>query len=321
MPQKSFERKLKELKKLATEEHMHVFEDLSRIENKLSGDEERVQAWGKVTLARNPERPTTIDYIDKIFDRFLELKGDRTFGDDPAMVGGIALFEGIPVTIIGHQKGRNLKERIQRNGGMAHPEGYRKALRLAKEAETFGRPIITFVDTSGAYPGVAAEERGIGEAIARNLKEFSTLETPIVTVVIGEGGSGGALGIGVGDETYMMENSIYSVISPEGCASILLRDSSRAKLAADLMKLTAKELYSFGVIRSIIPEPEGGAHKDFPAAASAVRDQLIESLSRLMSKRMRQLLKERSDKLLSIGPFYGEVEKRQNIFERLFKGG
>jgi acetyl-CoA carboxylase carboxyl transferase subunit alpha len=319
MAQKSFEKKLKELKKLATEEHMHVFEDLSRIENKLSGEGEKVQAWDKVSLARHPERPTTLDYLEKIFDRFLELKGDRHYSDDPALLGGIALFDGMPVTVMGHQKGRNLKENIYRNYGMAHPEGYRKALRLAKEAETFGRPIITFVDTSGAYPGVSSEERGIGEAIAKNLKEFSVLEVPIISIIIGEGGSGGALGIAVGDEVYMMENSIYSVISPEGCASILLRDASRAKLAADLMKLTAEDLYSFRVVQGIIPEPEGGAHKDFAAAASNMRDQISESLSRLMAKRQRQLLKERSDKLLSLGPFYGEVEKRQGLFERLFK--
>ncbi len=220
----------------------------------------------------------------------MELKGDRCYGDDPAMVGGIALFNGMPVTVLGQQKGRNLKENITRNYGMAHPEGYRKALRLAKEAETFGRPIVTFIDTSGAYPGLSAEERGIGEAIARNLKEFSILEVPIVSVVIGEGGSGGALGIGVGDETYMMENAVYSVISPEGCASILLRDASRARLAADLMKLTAADLLSFKVIRGIIPEPEGGAHTDFTAAASALREQLVERLARLREKRSRLLL-------------------------------
>ena len=321
MAHKSFEKVLKELKNLAGEEHMHVFEDISNIESKLSNENEVVQAWDKVTLARHPERPTSLQYIEKIFDRFMELKGDRLYGDDPALIGGIAIFDGMPVTVLGHQKGRNLKENIQRNYGMAHPEGYRKALRLAKEADIFGRPIITLIDTSGAYPGVSAEERGIGEAIARNLKEFSTLNVPIISVVIGEGGSGGALGIGDSDEVYMMENSISSVISPEGCASILLRDSSRATLAADLMKLTAKDLESFGIINGIIPEPEGGAHKDFAAAASALRDRLADSLSRLMGKRVKQLLRERSERLLSLGPFYGEVEKRQSFLERLFNLG
>jgi acetyl-CoA carboxylase carboxyl transferase subunit alpha len=318
MAQKNFERKLKELKKLAGEEHLHLYEDINRLEDKLGGGGD-VHAWEKVGLARHPERPTTLDYVERIFEEFMELKGDRCYGDDPAMVGGIALFNGMPVTVLGQQKGRNLKENITRNYGMAHPEGYRKALRLAKEAETFGRPIVTFIDTSGAYPGLSAEERGIGEAIARNLKEFSTLEVPIVSVVIGEGGSGGALGIGVGDETYMLENAVYSVISPEGCASILLRDASRARLAAELMKLTSEDLLSFRVIQGIVKEPEGGAHADFTAAAAALREQLIESLSRLLEKRTRVLLKERSERLLSMGPFYGEVEKRQSLWDRLFK--
>lgn len=318
MAEKSFEHKLKELKKLAGEENMHLVDELSKIESRISKGEGREAAWDKVTRARQPDRPSTLDYIESVFDRFFELKGDRRFGDDPALVGGIATLDGMPVTVVGHQKGRNLKENIHRNYGMAHPEGYRKALRLAKEAEIFGRPLITFIDTSGAYPGVSSEERGIGQAIAENLKELSTLEVPIVSIVIGEGGSGGALGIGVGDETYMMENSIYSVISPEGCASILLRDASKAKLAADLLKLTAEDLKSFGIVEGIIPEPGEGGHEDFSGASSALREQLVESLTRLSAKRRKILLQERSRRLLSFGPFYEEVERRRGMFERLF---
>ncbi|MCF7948965.1 MAG: acetyl-CoA carboxylase carboxyl transferase subunit alpha, partial [Spirochaetia bacterium] len=235
MPEFNFQKKLKELKKMASEEHMHVYEDLSKIEHKLYGGQSGTTAWEKVTLARHPERPTALDYIDRVFDNFLEMHGDRQGGDDAALIGGIGFFEGIPVTVLAQQKGRNLKDNLKRNYGMAQPGGYRKALRLAHEAEAFGRPIITFIDTPGAYPGITAEERGIGEAIARNLKEFSRLQVPIIVIVIGEGGSGGALGVGVGDRVYMLENSVYSVISPEGCASILLRDSSKAKLAAELM--------------------------------------------------------------------------------------
>ncbi|ADN01808.1 acetyl-CoA carboxylase carboxyltransferase subunit alpha [Spirochaeta thermophila] len=281
-------------------------------------EDQRVSAWHRVELARHIQRPTTLDYIQRIFDSFMELHGDRGCGDDPAIVGGIALFEGFPVTVIGHQKGRNMKENLMRNYGMAHPEGYRKALRLAKQAEKFSRPVITFIDTSGAYPGMTAEERGIGEAIARNLKEFSVLEVPVVCVVIGEGGSGGALGIGVGDEIYMLENAIYSVISPEGCASILLRDASKAKEAAELMKLTAQDLLAFGIIDGIVPEPPGGAHTDPDRTAGEIKKTLKDALKRLRQKKPAQLVKERSQKYFSIGVFEEGGEEGSSLLRRLF---
>ena len=294
MAEMNFHKKLKELKKLASEEHMQVYEDLSKIEHKLYGGESETTAWEKVTLARHPERPTALDYIDRVFDNFFELHGDRQGGDDAALIGGIGFFEGIPVTILAQQKGRNLKDNLSRNYGMAQPEGYRKALRLGHEAEIFGRPIITFIDTPGAYPGISAEEKGIGEAIARNLKEFSRLQVPIISIVIGEGGSGGALGIGVGDRVYMLENSVYSVISPEGCASILLRDATKAKLAAELMRMTSMDLLELGVINAVISEGEGGAHKDPENTARHIQEALAQQLPILISKKVPQLLKERS---------------------------
>src|SRR6056297_54059 len=321
MPEFNFQKKLKELKKMASEEHMHVYEDLSKIEHKLYGGESGTTAWEKVTLARHPERPTALDYIDRVFDNFIEMHGDRQGGDDAALIGGIGFFEGIPVTVLAQQKGRNLKDNLKRNYGMAQPGGYRKALRLAHEAETFGRPIITFIDTPGAYPGITAEEKGIGEAIARNLKEFSRLRVPIIVIVIGEGGSGGALGIGVGDRVFMLENSVYSVISPEGCASILLRDSSKANLAAELMKMTARDLLGLGAIHGIISEGEGGAHKDVENTARYIQEALAQQLPILINKKVPQLLKERSQRLLSMGPYYEEQEERQHFFSRIFGRG
>ncbi|MFW5711283.1 MAG: acetyl-CoA carboxylase carboxyltransferase subunit alpha [Spirochaetota bacterium] len=318
MPELNFHKKLKELKKLASEEHMQVYEDLSKIEHKLFGGESETTAWEKVTLARHPERPTALDYIDAVFDNFFELHGDRQGGDDAALIGGIGFFEGIPVTILAQQKGRNLKDNLTRNYGMAQPEGYRKALRLAHEAEIFGRPVITFIDTPGAYPGLSSEERGIGEAIARNLRDFSRLQVPIIAIVIGEGGSGGALGIGVADRVFMLENSVYSVISPEGCASILLRDASKAKLAAELMRMTSRDLLELGVIHGIISEGEGGAHKDSASTARYIQEVLAQHLPILISKKTSQMLKERSQRLLSLGPFYEEQEERQGLFSRLF---
>ncbi len=254
-------------------------------------------------LARHSDRPTTLDLINRVADCFLELHGDRAFSDDPALVGGIGMLDGIPVTFLGHQKGRNLKENIKRNYGMAHPEGYRKALRLARQAEKFGRPIITFIDTPGAYPGIASEERGIGEAIARNLKVFSTLTTPIICVIVGEGGSGGALGIGVGDQVFILENAVYSVISPEGCASILLKDAGKARDAAHLLKLTAPDLFRFGVIDGIIPEPAGGAQNDLLATAAAIKERLRKELSVLRRIPISQLLKSRGKRLQNFGEF------------------
>ncbi len=318
MPELNFHKKLKELKKLASEEHMQVYEDLSKIEHKLFGGESETTAWEKVTLARHPERPTAMDYIDAIFDNFFELHGDRHGGDDAALIGGIGFFEGIPVTILAQQKGRNLKDNLTRNYGMAQPEGYRKALRLAHEAVIFSRPVITFIDTPGAYPGLSSEERGIGEAIARNLRDFSRLQVPVIAIVIGEGGSGGALGIGVADRVFMLENSVYSVISPEGCASILLRDASKAKLAAELMRLTSRDLLELGVIHGIISEGEGGAHKDSASTARYIQEVLAQHLPILISKKTSQMLKERSQRLLSLGPFYEEQEERQGLLSRIF---
>jgi acetyl-CoA carboxylase carboxyl transferase subunit alpha len=270
-----------------------------------------------VELARNADRPTTLDIIDNISEDFLELHGDRYYGDDPALVGGICRIGGRPYTFMGHQRGRNMKENIWRNFGTAHPEGYRKALRLAQQAEKFKRPIITFIDTKGAYPGLASEERGVGEAIARNLREFSVLKVPIVCFVIGEGGSGGALGIGVGNEVYMLENTTYSVISPEGCASILLRDSSKANEAAVLMKLTAADLKKMGIIDGVLPEPAGGAHLDHSYTSNGIRSQILESVSRLGSKSPDQLVRERIDKFMAFGEFEGKAQGG-GILGRLF---
>jgi acetyl-CoA carboxylase carboxyl transferase subunit alpha len=254
-----------------------------------------------VELARHPDRPYSLDYINRIFDNFIELHGDRSFGDDPAIIGGLAFLAGRPVTILANQKGRSLKENVRRNHGMANPEGYRKALRLAREAEKFRRPIVTFVDTSGAYPGIGAEERGIGEAIARNLRDFSQIKTPIVCVIIGEGGSGGALGLCVGDKIYMLENAIYSVISPEGCASILLRDSGRAKDAAAMLKITSSDLLEFKVINGIIGEPAGGAHQDPDAMAAAIKTILIKELDNLCARNSAVLVRYRNQKIRKAG--------------------
>ena len=260
-------------------------------------------AWDRVLLARMPERPKAKEYIDAIFDDFIELHGDRTFGDDKAIIGGIATLNGMPVTVIGEQKGRNARENIERNFGMPNPEGYRKALRLMKQAEKFKRPVITFIDTPGAYPGMGAEERGQGEAIARNIMEMSSLKVPIICVVIGEGSSGGALAIGVGDKIAMLENAVYSVLSPEGFASILYKDSSKAKEAAENMKMTAKDLKEFKIIDDIIKEPEGGAQEDFEKLSNDVKKYLEKNIKKLKKLETAQLLEERYDKIRNFGKF------------------
>ena len=260
-------------------------------------------AWDRVLLARMPERPKAKEYIDAIFDDFMELHGDRTFGDDKAIIGGIATLNGMPVTVIGEQKGRNARENIERNFGMPNPEGYRKALRLMKQAEKFKRPVITFIDTPGAYPGMGAEERGQGEAIARNIMEMSSLKVPIICVVIGEGSSGGALAIGVGDKIAMLENAVYSVLSPEGFASILYKDSSKAKEAAENMKMTAKDLKEFKIIDDIIKEPEGGAQEDFEKLSNDVKKYLEKNIKKLKKLETAQLLEERYDKIRNFGKF------------------
>ncbi len=297
----SLTKKLEELKKLAEASGIDVSDELALLESKVKAASKTEMTWRRVELARHPDRPYAMDYISRIFDNFIELHGDRYYGDDAAIVGGLAFLNGQPVTIIANQKGRSLKENMKRNHGMANPEGYRKALRLAKQAEKFRRPIVTFVDTSGAYPGLGAEERGIGEAIARNLMEFSQLKTPIISIIIGEGGSGGALGISVGDKIYMLENAVYSVISPEGCASILLRDASRAKDAAAMLRITSQDLLEFKIINGIIREPEGGAHTDPDATAMAIKKVLLRDLHDLCSRPPAVLVRYRNQKIRKIG--------------------
>lgn len=256
--------------------------------------------WEKVKLARMPVRPTGLDYIEHIFNHFVELHGDRYYGEDKAIVGGIAYFNNIPVTVIAQQKGRNTKENIARNFSMPHPEGYRKALRLMKQAEKFHRPIICFIDTPGAYCGLGAEERGQGEAIATNLAQMMLLKTPIISVVISEGGSGGALALGVADRVYMLENAVYSILSPEGFASILYKDSSKAEQAANDMKLTAQDLFQFAIVDGIIPEPKGGAHNDFDLISLNVKSVIEKDLQKLLKLPVETLLEERYQKFRKI---------------------
>ncbi len=257
--------------------------------------------WQRAQLARHPKRPYTLDYLERICERFDELHGDRRFGDDTAIVAGMGWIEGNPVMVIGQQKGRDTKMKILRNFGMPKPEGYRKALRLMKLAEKFQRPILCLIDTPGAYPGVDAEERGQAEAIARNLLEMAKLEVPVVAVVLGEGGSGGALALGVADRVLMMENAIYSVISPEGCASILWKDASQAPKAAAALKLTAPHLLNLGIIDGIVKEPLGGAHSDYDAAAVALKEAIIEAFSELSELSAEELVEQRYQKFARMG--------------------
>ena len=275
-------------------------ERLGRLQHKVYGN---LSAWQRAQVARHPKRPHTLDFFQLLVEDFVELHGDRVFGDDRAIVGGLGRFEGAPVVVVGHQKGRDTRENIARNFGMPHPEGYRKALRLMQLAVKFGRPILTFIDTPGAYPGLGAEERGQAEAIARNLREMAGLATPIVCVVTGEGGSGGALAIGVGDRVLMLEHAIYSVISPEGCAAILWGDGSKAAEAAELMRVTAPDLLRLGVIDGIVPEPVGGAHRNWAEAAANLKVALRDQLWELKSKSADRRLEERYEKFRRIGVF------------------
>ncbi len=256
----------------------------------------KITAWDRVTLARELDRPKALDYINSLFEDFIELHGDRNFGDDKSIVGGIATLEGKPVTVIGEQKGKNVRENMERNFGMPEPEGYRKALRLMKQAEKFKRPIITFIDTPGAYPGMGAEERGQGEAIARNLMEMSRIKVPIICIVIGEGSSGGALAIGVGDKVVMLENAVYSILSPEGFASILYKDSSKAKEAAENMKMTANDLKKLGIIDKIIKEPENGAQNDFETVINDIKKYLVQNIKKLEELTEKELIEQRYEK-------------------------
>ncbi|MDR2393186.1 MAG: acetyl-CoA carboxylase carboxyltransferase subunit alpha [Treponema sp.] len=297
----ALQEKVEELRRLVQESGIDAAETLQELERKIQAGDKTEAAWKRVELARHPERPYALDYIHRIFIGFIELHGDRSFGDDPALIGGLGFLEGRPVTILANQKGRTLKENMYRNHGMANPEGYRKALRLAKQAEKFRRPIVTFVDTSGAYPGLGAEERGIGEAIARNLRDFSQLKTPIVCIIIGEGGSGGALGLCVGDKIYMLENAIYSVISPEGGASILLRDAAKAKDAAAMLRITSADLLDFKVINGIIGEPRGGAQNDPGGIARSIKEILLRELTDLSRRNPAVLVRYRNQKIRKIG--------------------
>jgi acetyl-CoA carboxylase carboxyl transferase subunit alpha len=300
------EKKIEELEHLARELGVDIASELENIQLKVKKNSRVETVWKRVELARHPMRPYAMDYIVRIFNQFIELHGDRCYGDDPALIGGLGFLNGRPVTVLANQKGRTLKENVYRNHGMANPEGYRKALRLAREAEKFHRPIVTFIDTAGAYPGIGAEERGIGEAIARNLRDFSQLRTPIICVIIGEGGSGGALGICVGDKIYMLENAIYSVISPEGCASILLHDSSRAKDAAVMLRITSEDLLEFNLINGVIREPEAGAHTDLNSVAALLKSTLCADLDKLCAHTPDVLVRYRSQKIRQMGS-WGEA--------------
>ena len=301
------ERQIAHLKRRARERGLEVDSEIGPIERKL--EDLRQEIYGDLTpmqrvqVARHVRRPYTLDYIRSLFTDFVELKGDRLFRDDPAIVGGWARFDERPVVVIGHQKGRDTKENLRRNFGMPHPEGYRKALRLMQMASRFGAPIITFIDTPGAYPGLGAEERGQAEAIARNLETIASLETPIIAVVIGEGGSGGALALAMADRVLMLQHAIYSVISPEGCAAILWNDASQKERAAEALKLTAEDVLELGVVDEIIPEPPGAAHSDADATKRAVGEVMARHLKELAKINPKKLVQSRAKKYMEMGSF------------------
>ena len=304
---------IKELKNISTDRIIDATEEIKEATEKLEELQRiaygNLTAWDRVELARNPQRPTALDYIDILFDDFVELHGDRQFKDDKSIVCGLARIGNQNFTIIAEQKGRNTKENIERNFGMPNPESYRKAIRFMKQAEKFKRPVITFIDTKGAYPGIEAEERGQGEAIARSMMEMSNLKVPIIAIIIGEGSSGGALAIGVGDKVIMLENSIYSILSPEGYASILWKDGTRAKEAAEKMKLTAKDLYELKIIDEIIEEPIGGAHKDINNVADKIKLSILNSLERIKEKDVHTLVDERYKKFRNMGKYIKEEKE------------
>ncbi len=306
-PIAELERRIREMKEYSESESVELSEEIERLEQKAQKLRleiySRLSRWQRVQLARHPQRPYTLDYIQRLASDFFELHGDRAYGDDPAIVGGFAVMDGRQVVMVGHQKGRTTKEKLHRNFGMPHPEGYRKALRIMKLAAKFRRPIICLIDTPGAFPGIGAEERGQAEAIARNLLEMSHLPVPIVVVIIGEGASGGALGIGVGDRILMMENTWYSVISPEGCAAILWHDSTKAEQAAEAMKLTAPDLQELGVIDKTIQEPIGGAQQSYDEAARILKDAVLAELSELEKISEHELIEARIQKYAKMGFF------------------
>lgn len=299
--------KIDELEQFTIDSDVNLSEEIETLKVRLKNLEEDIygnmEAWDRVQVARHPQRPTTLDYIAQLFEDFIQLHGDRNYGDDEAIVGGIASFDSKPITIIGHQRGKDTKENVRRNFGMPHPEGYRKALRLMKQAEKFNRPVICFIDTKGAYPGKAAEERGQSEAIARNLVEMAGLTVPVISIVIGEGGSGGALALGVANHIHMLEHSTYSVISPEGAASILWKDSSLSKQAAEAMKITAPDLKEMGIIDEMIPEILGGAHRDLKKQAVFIGDAIRTSLKELSLLNHEEVIADRYEKFREIGIF------------------
>lgn len=304
-PVTELRKKISELREFTKGSDVDLTSEIEKLEDRLEKLENEIytniKPWDRVQIARHPNRPTTLDYIEHIFTNFFECHGDRFYGDDDAIVSGIAKFRGLPVTVIGHQRGKDTKENIRRNFGMPHPEGYRKALRLMKQADKFNRPIICFIDTKGAYPGKAAEERGQSEAIAKNLFEMAGLSVPVICIVIGEGGSGGALALGVGNYIHMLENSTYSVISPEGAAALLWKDASLAKKAAETMKITAPDLKELGVIDEIISEVKGGAHKDIAKQAGFIEEVLADSLKKLKTMNGQELIQHRYNKYKKIG--------------------
>ncbi len=307
------ERKLEELRAVADELGIHS--EIAALEEKLQKLQQdiyqRLTRWQRVQIARHPLRPTTLDYLENCFEDFIELHGDRCYGDDPAIVGGFARFEGTPVVVVGHQKGKDTKSNLYRNFGMPHPEGYRKAYRLFQLAEKFRKPIITFLDTPGAYPGIEAEERGQAEAIARNLFLMAQLRVPIIVIVIGEGASGGAIGIGVGDRLLMLENAWYSVIAPESCSSILWRSWDYKEQAAEALRLTAADLLELGVIDAIIPEPLGGAHRNPEAMFATMRSVLREELNRFRQYDPETLVNQRRQKYYQMG-VWQEVPREED---------
>lgn len=306
-PLVELEKKISDMRDFSIGENIELDSEIISLEKKLERLRQDIYArltrWQVIQLSRHPKRPYTLDYINRMSTDFVELHGDRGFADDKAMVGGFALLEDQPVMFIGQQKGRDTKQKLERNFGMAHPEGYRKALRLFRLAEKFEVPIVVLIDTPGAFPGIGAEERGQAEAIARNILEMSRIKVPIVIVVIGEGASGGALGVGVGDKVMMLEYAWYSVISPEGCAAILWRDAAHAPEAAEALKVTSKDVLELGVIDTVIPEPSGGAHNDPAEAAEMVKKEILKTLKELKQKPIDQLLGDRLAKYRNIGQY------------------
>lgn len=306
------ERKIEELKRFTSEEDIDLSNEIKKLETRLKEVKkdvfENLTPWQRVQIARHPKRPFSLDYINMIMSDFVELHGDRGFSDDKAMVGGLARIDEKKVMVIGHQKGRDTKENLLRTFGSAHPEGYRKAMRLMKMAEKFKIPVVTFIDTPGAYPGIGAEERGQAEAIAYNLREMAVLATPVIVIVIGEGGSGGALGIGVGDRICVLENAYYSVISPEGCAAILWKDRAKAPEAASVLKLTAHDLLKMGIIDEVISEPLGGAHRNAEKTAYVIKKTIKKFLSDTESTPREKLINKRYEKFRKMG-VYNERRK------------